>query len=71
MDIINIAGLPVTLRAEGEGFYTTALFENVIIYGSPLVVTLDPPVATVAEVNAPALLLALLGALASGAIIQL
>jgi hypothetical protein len=67
--IINIAGLPVTLSADASGFYATATFQNVTIDASPLVIHLDPPVATVTEVNAPALLLGLLAALANGAVI--
>lgn len=70
VDIINIAGLPVTLSTDADGFYSTATFENVTIDASPVVIHLDPPVATVSEVNAPALLLGLLAALANGAIIS-
>lgn len=68
--IIYVAGLPVALVYDASGFYATAEYQNVYINGSPLIVDLVPPVADVSQVNAPALLLALLGALASGAIIQ-
>lgn len=67
---MEIAGLPVSFSFDSSGFYITALFENVYINGSPLVFYFDPPVATIEEVNAPALLLALLAALANGAIIR-
>lgn len=67
---MNIAGLPVSFSFDSSGFYASALFENVYINGSPLVIYLDPPVATIDEVNAPALLLGLLAALANGATIR-
>lgn len=68
---MNIAGLPVEFTNDGSGFIVQAVFQNVYINGSPLVVYLDPPVASESEVNAPALLLALLAALANGAVIGL
>lgn len=65
----QVAGLPVFFGADSNGFYTTATFQNVYIYGSPLVVTLDPPVATIEEAGIPALL-GLIGALTNGAVIN-
>lgn len=68
---IQIAGIPASLQIRGDGFYVSATFQNVRINGSPVIVYLDPPVATVEEVNAPALLLGLVAAIANGAIITL
>jgi hypothetical protein len=67
---VRVAGLPVLLGVDGGGYYATATFQSVYVNSSPLIVYLDPPVATVAEVSLPGLLVALLGALANGAIIQ-
>lgn len=66
---ISVAGLPATVGINGNGFYATVAFQNVFIHDSPLVVNLNPPVATIEEVGTPALL-ALIAALASGAVIM-
>jgi hypothetical protein len=66
----QVAGLPVFFGADADGFYTTAEFQNVSIYGSPLIVQLNPPVADVHEAGTPALL-GLIAALANGAVIQM
>lgn len=66
---MNIAGIPLSFTYDASGFYLTAAFQNVTINGAPLIFYFNPPVADQSEINAPALLLFLLGALANGAII--
>lgn len=66
---LTVAGTPVGLGYDTSNFYATATYENVTISGSPVVAYFDPPVATLAEVDAPSLLLFLLNQLANGAII--
>jgi len=56
----GIPGLPVSLRIGGDGFYVQAVFTTVFIQGSPVVIDLNPPVAGVENIDAPALLRALL-----------
>jgi len=67
---ISVAGLPAKLKVNGYGYYATVAFQNVYIADSPLVVHLDPPVATIEEAGTPALL-GLIAAIAGGAVIRL
>ena len=66
---IQVAGLPARAGLNVNGLFATVAFQNVVIDGSPLVVHLDPPVASITQVGAPALL-GLISALAAGAIIN-
>lgn len=65
---IEIAGLPARAGLNTNGLFATVTFQNVVVDGSPFVIHLDPPVASISQVGAPALL-ALIAALANGAII--
>jgi hypothetical protein len=65
---ISVAGVPAEVAVDGNGFYVDVLFQNVTIDGSPLIVHLNPPVATIEQVSAPALL-GLVTGLLNGAII--
>lgn len=65
---IQIAGLPARAGVNSNDFFVTVTFQNVVIDGSPLIVHLDPPVATIAQVSAPTLL-ALIVALGNGAVV--
>jgi hypothetical protein len=65
----KVSGIPLTFAYDASGFYVSATYQNVTINGSPLVFYFDPPVADQSDINAPALLLFLLGALANGAVI--
>lgn len=66
---IQIAGLPARAGVNTEGYFATVVFESVFINGSPLVVTLNPPVATLDEVSLPATV-GLANAILQGAVIQ-
>jgi len=66
---IEVAGLPARANINGDGYFVNVAFQNVFIAGSPLVVHLNPPVATIEEVGGAALL-GLVAAIASGAVIR-
>lgn len=68
---IQVAGVPASVQVRGDGFYVSATFQNVRINGSPVVLYFDPPVATVEEIDAPALVRGLAEAIARGALITL
>jgi len=67
----SVAGLPVLAGVDGNGYYVTVAFQNVTVEGSPLVVVLDPPIpGTEIDRLSAASLLALVSALAQGAVVQ-
>lgn len=66
---ITVAGLPVKLYDDGNGFLITAVFQTVYISGSPVVAYFNPPITTVDDVNIPALVIFLATALLNGAVI--